>query len=163
MKDANGQRACGECGSPLVNGETGALDAASKNFTVRVENIPVQKCPRGHAGLYWRDKKFGPNFTDGLDASGIMAKGRRTLTLRFRHVCPSCGEEMDGQRAPREFTFEFSTELARTRPYRVTMTAPALFCGRCSRHYMPYDRGIYDAYYLELHDLLSSVIKKRFR
>ncbi|MBI5694732.1 MAG: YgiT-type zinc finger protein [Nitrospirae bacterium] len=160
----NGGRVCKVCGTGLVNGEAETLETSSKDFTVKVENIPAQKCPKCHEGLYWLDKKFGPAFMDGLAASGIMAKSRRTLTLRFRHVCPTCGRELDSKRrTPREFTFEFTTGLAKTRPYRVTLTAPALFCSHCNRQFMPFDKGAIDIYYSELHDIIAAAIYRRFK
>lgn len=164
MKDSDGIRACDECGSALVDGGTATLTARSKNFSVTVEGIPVQTCPKGHEGEYWRDRRFGAGFMDGLAEGGIMAKGKRTLTLRFRHVCPSCGGEMDGRRrTPREFALDVATDPVKARPYKVALSAPALFCARCNRHFMPYDRGMYDVYYLKLHALMEGAIKDRFR
>lgn len=162
--NGNGGRKCEVCGTELVNGEAATLETSSKDFTVKVENIPARKCPRGHDGLYWRDKKFGPAFMDNLAETGIMAKSKRTLTLKLRHVCPSCGDELDSKRrSPHEFTFEFTTELVKARPYKVTLTAPALFCTHCNRHFMPFDKGAIDIYYSELHDLIGSAIYRQFK
>ncbi len=153
---------CKVCKSPLVNGIGHKLTASSKHFEVTIENVPVMTCPKGHEGLYWSDKKFGPAFMEKLGSEGIMAKARRTWTLRFRNVCVSCGEVLDKQRSVQTFHFEFDTETNKGRMMRVTLVCPALFCKRCNRHYMPYDKGELDMYYYELHSLLQHTIKSEF-
>jgi len=153
---------CKTCKAPLVNGAVHTLKANSKNFEITIEKIPVTTCPNGHPGLYWFDKKFGPSFMDRLETEGIMARGRRTWTLRHRNVCVGCGADLDSHKSLHTFKFEFDTVTNKGRMMQVTLTCPALFCKRCNRHFMPHDKGELDMYYDELHNLLQHAIKKEF-
>ena len=153
---------CKVCNGPLVNGQAYTLKASSKNFDVTVEGIPVRVCPKGHEGIHYFDKNFGTAFTEKMIENGIMAKGRRTLTLGFKHLCVSCGERLGKEKVLHEFTFEYDTKGRRGQFLKVTLKAPALHCNGCNRYYMPNDRGFLDAYSLELHHLLESTLKKEF-
>ena len=156
------QSVCKVCKAPLINGGGGTLRAVSKRFDATVENVPVNKCPNGHEGLYWRDNRFGTGFMDALTKEGVMAGGRRTWTLKAKNVCRNCGGDLAGERSARTFEFEFDTETARGRMMKVTITCPALFCGRCERHFMPYDRGELDVYYAELQQALQQAIREGY-
>lgn len=153
---------CKVCKAPLINGECHTLKATSKNFDVTVGDMPVRHCPKGHEGLYWFDKKFGTTFMDIVEGNGLMAKGKRTITLRLKYICPSCSEELRPERTLHTFKFEFNTKINPGRPYKVTLQAPALHCRRCDRHLLPYDKGEMDVYYLELHELIADALKSEF-
>jgi len=154
---------CKVCKAELINGEGHTLSAASKNFEVTVEDMPVRRCPKGHEGLYWFDGLFGTAFTNSLVEGGLMARGRRGLTLRLMHYCPACGERLGKEKAPHEFRFDFATKNSAGRRYRVTLKAPALYCARCDTHLMPYDKGHLDAYYMELHDLVLDALRAEYK